>query len=193
MLCGLCGVEARWSFARRVALDRLGVLDGGTDDFGLVQHHCIRALWHIIVDYSRTTVVGVEGEETALSAREPRVAFFLPQGRLEAAVLAMLNDDIILFSGALDASGTGSAVGGRTIGRGGLWRVLRRRSRDERGARVAEAALQTRQREQLLHANRSTTAIVGRAFGHRQLGAETVMTGVVGVRHCVDVGEVELV
>lgn len=169
------------------------MLDGGTDSLRLVQHHGIRTLWHIVVGYSRSTVVRIESEETALSARKPRVAFFLPQGRLKTVVLAMLNDDIILFCGALDASGTGSAVGGRTIGRGGLWRVLRRRSRDERGARIAEAALQTRQRKQLLHANRSTTAIVGGAFGHRQLGAETVMTRVVVVvRHVVDVGEVEL-
>jgi hypothetical protein len=118
----------------------MSVLDGGTDDLRLIHNHGIRTLRHVVVYNGRSTVVRVECEETTLSAREPRAAFSLSQGRLHS-FLAGLNDDIIIFCGALDASGTGSAVGSRTIGRGGLWRVLGRRSRDEGGARVAETAL----------------------------------------------------
>lgn len=52
--------------------------------------------------------MGVEGEETALSA-EPRAALSLSQRRLEV-VLAVLDDDIVFLSRSLDSSRTGSAV-----------------------------------------------------------------------------------
>lgn len=85
----------------------LGVFGGWADMFRLIHHHGIRALRHVVVVY-QGGVLGVECEETALSA-EPRAALSLSQRRLEV-VLAVLDDDIVFLSRSLDSSRTGSAV-----------------------------------------------------------------------------------